>query len=80
MSGNQKWLWTIPVFCLITIFTAPINRCQKISAQLTGAIPFCALAYWLNQFGSDLLRALGFGAWLSLLCGLALLILPHRLK
>src|ERR1041385_2628075 len=71
MPGNPKWLWIIPVFSVITILAALTGRCRKIAAIFTGALPFCVLAYWLNQLGSELLRTLGLGAWLSLICGLA---------
>jgi hypothetical protein len=79
-SGDQKWLWIIPVFSVITIFIPALTRYQKIAALLTGALPFCVLAYWLSQLGSELLHSLGLGGWLSLFCGLALLILPLCLK
>lgn len=80
LGEKQRALWLIPAFSVFTIFAAKTKRCQKVIAQLSGALSFCVLAYWLNQLGSDLLRHLSFGAWLSLICGLALIILPHRLK
>jgi len=80
MPGGQKWLWIIPIFSVITMFVPVAGRCLKIAAILTGALPFCVLAYWLNEVGNELLRTVGLGGWLSLFFGLTLLILPHRLK
>lgn len=80
LGGTLRWLWLIPTFSGLTLLAVRTKRYQRIVSWFTGALPFCALAYWLNQLGSDLLRHLSVGAWLSLICGLALLILPHRLK
>lgn len=80
MPGHQKWLWIIPAFSVITIFVPVAGRCLKIAALFTGVFPFCVLAYGINQVGSELLRTVAFGGWLSLSFALALLILPHRLK
>lgn len=79
-GGKFVLLWSIPIFSALTIFAGITQRHQRIAALLTGALPLCVLAYSLHQIGSELLQFLGLGAWLSLVFGLALLILPHRLK
>lgn len=80
LGGSLRWLWLIPIFSGLTLLAVMTKRCQKIASRLTGALPFIALAYWLNQLGIELLRILNVGVWLSLISGLALLILSHRSK
>ncbi|MBA4150147.1 MAG: hypothetical protein H0X66_18725 [Verrucomicrobia bacterium] len=79
-GGKGLLLWSIPIFCAITIFATLTKRNAKITGQLTGALPFFVLAYGLFQEGKDLMQVLGMGAWIGLVLGLALFILPRRLK
>jgi hypothetical protein len=79
-GDGQQLLWLIPIFCAITIFAGITKRSQKIIGQLTGALPFCVGAYWYNKLGSDLTRILTNGAFLSLIFGTALFILPRKSK
>jgi hypothetical protein len=80
LGDGHRLLWLIPIFCAITIFAGVTKRSQKIIGQLTGALPFCIGAYWYNKLGSDLTRILMYGAFLSLIFGAALLILPRKSK
>ena len=80
LGGEQRLLWLIPIFSAITIFAGVTKRSQKIIGQLTGSLPFCVGAYWYNKLGSDLTRILMYGAFLSLIFGAALLILPRKSK
>jgi hypothetical protein len=80
LGDEQRLLWLIPIFCAITIFAGVTKRSQKIAGQLTGALPFCVGAYWYNKLGSDLTHILMYGAFLSLIFGTALLILPRKSK
>jgi len=80
MGDEQRLLWAIPVFCVITIIAGLAKRSQNIVGQLTGALPFCVGAYWYSKLGSDLFHILTYGAFLSLICGAALLILPSKAK
>jgi len=80
MGDEQRLLWLIPIFSAITIFAGVTNRSQKIIGQLTGALPFCVGAYWYNKLGSDLTHILMYGAFLSLIFGTALFILPRKSK
>ena len=74
------FLWAIPFFSLVTFLAGMVKQSQKNIAQFTGAFPFAALAYGLYYVGSDLMKILEFGAYISLLLGLVLFILPRRLK
>lgn len=75
--GNQQLLlWAIPLFCLITIIAEVTKTAQRIAALVTGALPFAAGAYWFFQIGNDLFQMLTYGAYLSLIFGAALLVLP----
>jgi hypothetical protein len=80
LGGEQRLLWLIPIFSAITIFAGVTKRSQKIIGQLTGALPFCVGAYWYNKLGSDLTHILMYGAFLSLIFGTALFILPRNSK
>lgn len=80
LGDEQRFLWLIPIFSAITIFAGFTKRSQKIAGQLTGALPFCVGIYWYSKFGSDLTHILAFGAYLSLIFGAALFILPRGLK
>ena len=80
MGDEQRLLWLIPILCVVTIFAGITKRSQKIAGQLTGALPFVAGIYWYSKFGSDLFRILTFGAYLSLIFGAALFVLPRKAK
>ena len=79
-GGKALLLWSVPIFSALTIFANLTGRNQKIVAQLTGALPFIILAYALSQGGRDVLRLLEVGAYVSLVIGLALFVLPRKLK
>jgi hypothetical protein len=79
-GGGQLLLWLIPACCAITIFAGMTKHSQKIIGQLTGALPFCFGVYWYTQLGSDLFHILTYGAFLSMLFGAALFILPRKSK
>lgn len=74
------FLWAIPFFSLVTVMAGMAKQSQKNIAQFTGALPFAALAVALRFHGTDLLKILEFGAYISLLLGLILFILPRCLK
>jgi len=80
MGDEQRLLWLIPIFCVITIFAGIAERGQQIAGQLTGVLPFCVGVYWYTKLGSDLFHILTYGAFLSLAFGLALFILPRKSK
>ena len=74
------FLWAIPFFSLVTVLAGMVKQSQKNIAQFTGVLPCAALAYALFYHGSDLMKILEFGAYISLFLGLVLFILPRRLK
>src|ERR1035437_2217605 len=80
MGDEQRLLWLIPIFCSITIFAGITKRSQKIIGQLTGALPFVVGIYWYHKLGSDLPHMLMYGAYLSLIFGAALIVLPRKSK
>src|ERR1017187_9685380 len=80
LGHEQLLLWLILIFSAVTIFAGVTKRSQKIIGQLTGALPFCVGAYWYNKLGSDLTHILMYGAFLSLIFGTALFILPRKSK
>jgi hypothetical protein len=80
LGDEQRLLWLIPIFCAITIFAGITKRSQKIAGQLTGALPFVVGIYWYHKLGSDLPHMLMYGAYLSLIFGAALIVLPRKSK
>jgi hypothetical protein len=74
------FLWAIPFCSLVTVLAGMAKQSQKNIAQFTGALPFAALSVALYFHGSNLMKALEFGAYVSLVLGLVLFILPRRLK
>jgi hypothetical protein len=79
-GGGQLLLWSIPIFCAITIIAGMTKRSQQIAGQLSGALPFAVGVFWYMKLGQDMFQVLAFGAYLSLACGLALLILARKSK
>jgi hypothetical protein len=79
-GGEQRLLWAIPIFCAITIFAGVTKRSQQIIAQLTGVLPYVVGVYWYIRLKDDFFHVLTFGAYLSLIFGAALLILPRSQK
>jgi len=80
MGDEQRLLWLIPILSGITIWASITKHSQKFIGQLTGALPFCVGIYWYHKIGSDLFHILAYGAYLSLIFGAALLILPRKAK
>ena len=79
-GSGQLLLWLIPILCLITIIAGMTKCRQTIVGRLTGALPFAVGVYWYMKLGNDMFQILTFGAYLSLACGLALLILARKSK
>jgi hypothetical protein len=80
IGDEQRLLWLIPIFCVITIFAGVIKRGQQIAGQLTGTLPFLAGIYWYYQIRDDLFHILLYGAYLSLIFGAALFVLARKSK
>jgi hypothetical protein len=80
LGGNQKALWLIPISCIITIVAGFAKQSQKSAALFAGVLPFFALAYWLYQLGSDLMKILEIGAYFGLGLGLVLILLSATSK
>ena len=80
MGDEQLLLWLIPIFCVITIIAGIVKQNQNFVARVTGLLPYIALVYWYNKLGSDLGQILAIGAYLSLIFGITLIILPTKSK
>lgn len=79
-GGGQLLLWLIPILSLLTVVLGFAKSSQHIVARITGVLPFLVGIYWYYQLKDDFFHVLAYGAYLSLLFGLLLLILPKKSK
>jgi hypothetical protein len=81
-SDEAKLIWAIPAGGLLALLAAAANLKQGIAttSKLAGALPFLALLYYGVKIGQDLFQNLQIGAYLTLILGLALFVLPRFLK
>jgi len=77
-DGSAKLFWLIPLLAAFALIAGLTGKSSRTAASVAGAAPFALLAYRLSIDGSDLLRVLAPGAWLSLALGLVLIILSRR--
>lgn len=80
LGDEQRFLWLIPIFCMITVIASVNKRAQQIAAQLTGLLPFIVGIYWYSKIGKDMFQVLAFGAYLSLIFGAAMFVMPRKSK
>lgn len=66
-------IYLVPVSAIVVIISAAMKKSTKIAALIAGLIPFLALGILLLA-NKDALSQLGFGVYLSMLAGLALII------
>jgi hypothetical protein len=64
-SDQVKLVWLIPVSGLLPLIALAIRQGVAAMAGIAGAAPFIALAYYVTQYGRDLLGALQIGAYLT---------------
>jgi hypothetical protein len=81
-SDEAKLIWAIPARGLLALLAAVANVKHgiEVTSQLAGALPFLALIYYGVKIGQDLLPILQIGAYLTLILGVALFVLPRFLK
>lgn len=80
MGDIHRLLWAIPAFSLLTFIAGVTKHSQKVIGQLTGLLPFLVGVYWYIKLRGDFFHVLTYGAYLSLIFGAALFILPRRSK
>ena len=71
-------IYLIPAFALATLALNASDFDSKLTSLLAGALPLVLLAIAWAKIGNDLFRILGIGAWLSLIAGLALIVVALR--
>lgn len=79
-GGMALTLWAIPALSLVTFLAGMAKDGQKGMAQFTGCLPFFFLIAAVYENGADILKTFDYGAYASLAFGLALVVLPSRLK
>jgi hypothetical protein len=79
-SDEVKLLWLIPLTAGVALFASIFRQSMVIACQAAGAMPYLALAYYYHELGQSIFEALQIGAYLTLICGVVLLIAPRLLK
>jgi hypothetical protein len=77
---SYKLVWMVPALGLVTLGLNMARAEIGFIRRVTGLVPLLILAYGLNRLGSDLLQILSWGGWLTLLAGLALIVIPSASK
>jgi hypothetical protein len=79
-SDEVKLFWLIPCGALLALLAAAVKQGVGPMSQIAGALPFLALLYYSVKIGQELFQALQIGAYLTLILGAALFVLPRFLK
>ena len=80
-SGNTDprvfWyylIYLIPVFSVITIILGVMGKNVKATGFLAAAVPIGWFIYALIKMGTDLFKIMTFGAYLTLLCAIIMIL------
>lgn len=79
-SNGAKLVWIIPAGGLLAFIAALARLGAASASQLAGAFPFLTLLYYCIELGHELFDDLRIGAYLTLLVGAVLFVLPRFLK
>ncbi|HBJ88117.1 MAG TPA: hypothetical protein DDZ88_30540 [Verrucomicrobiales bacterium] len=73
--GQAAWIvFVLAAISALTHFARPAKPLNVVA----GLAPFALLFYVASKMGSELFQILGIGAWLTLGCGLVLLVAPVK--
>lgn len=78
--SSYQFVWVLPLFAVIALVANFLNKHVALACRVGGAVPFCILAYSMNQLGIDVWKSLLPGAWMALASGLILAWVPDRMK
>lgn len=79
-GGPYSAFWLLPFCCVVTFFAALSKSSVRVSAQITGCLPFVILVFGFYQIGAGFPKFLEVGAYFGLVLGLGLLVITARLK
>lgn len=79
-TESYSFVVILPLLSAVLLVLSLLDRSVAWLRRLTGLVPFLILAYGLYHFGVDLFRGLMLGAWLSLIAGAVLLLLPNPVR
>jgi hypothetical protein len=79
-TETYSFVVILPLLSIVLLVLSLLDRSVAWLRRLTGLVPFLILAYGLYHFGMDLFRGLMLGAWLSLIAGAVLLLLPNPIR
>jgi hypothetical protein len=67
-------IYLLPVFSLITIILGSMGKNVKATGFLTAAVPIGWFIYAVIKLGTDLFKIMTFGAYLTLLCAILMIL------
>lgn len=79
-TETYSFVVILPLLSAVLLVLSLLDRSVAWLRRLTGLVPFLILAYGLYHFGANLFQGLMLGAWLSLIAGAVLLLLPNPVR
>jgi hypothetical protein len=79
-TDAYRFVWLMPLFAGISIGLNTLRLSTALVRRLAGISPFVILAYSLYHLGNEVFQILQVGAWLALVSGLVLVLLPDPVK
>ena len=79
-TETYSFVVILPLLSAVLLVLSLLHRRVVWLRRVTGLVPFLILAYGLYHIGVDLFRGLMLGAWLSLIAGAVLLLLPNPVR
>ena len=77
---SYRIILLIPLLAVISLVLNIAGQKTSVIRRLAGLCPFAILVFTLNKLGNELFQAMGFGAWLALAAGAALVFTPGNTK
>jgi hypothetical protein len=77
---SYRIIWLIPLLAVISLVLNIAGQKTSFIRRLAGLSPFAILVYALSDSGGQIFQAMGFGAWIALAAGSALVFIPNKAK
>ncbi|WP_395746660.1 hypothetical protein [Prosthecobacter sp.] len=76
-GGQGQAAWVVLILAVLSAIMHFVKPSKGLNV-LAGVVPFFMLMYFASKIGKDLFQVLSIGAWLTLGCGLVLIIAPVK--